>query len=208
MIGAATGATPLIAPIIASVFANSLPVNISVATEREITIPPAPTIPCSKRSIANISIVGAKMQPIVEMIKRYMAANNGERRPYLSLSGPKKICPAVSPIILAVKPNCTNEGVVLKYSPIEGRLGMEVSVFSSESQPYEIYVSYGRMYGIIYSNAEDAYAKLEEIKKVLEKEYKENKEPTAEFVEAFVEKYQLELPQDIFFDASVIFDLF
>ena len=45
---------------------------------------------------------------------------------------------------------------------------VEVSVFSSESQPYEIYVSYGRMYGVIYSNAEDAYAKLEEIKKVLE----------------------------------------
>ena len=57
-----------------------------------------------------------------------MAANNGERRPYLSLSGPKKICPAASPIILAVKPNCTNEGVVLKYSPIEGRLGRYMSV--------------------------------------------------------------------------------
>ena len=85
---------------------------------------------------------------------------------------------------------------------------VEVSVFSSESHPYEIYVSYGRMYGIIYSNAEDAYAKLEEIKKVLEKEYKENKEPTAEFIETFGEKYQLELPQDIFFDASAIFDLF
>lgn len=42
---------------------------------------------------------------------------------------------------------------------------MEVSVFSSESQPYEIYVSYGNMYGIIYSNAEDTYAKFEEIKK-------------------------------------------
>ena len=38
---------------------------------------------------------------------------------------------------------------------------VEVSIFSSESQPYEIYVSYGRMYGIIYSNAEDAYAKFE-----------------------------------------------
>ena len=50
------------------------------------------------------------------------------------------------------------------------------------------------MYGVIYSNAEDAYAKLEEIKKVLEKEYKENKEPTDEFIEAFAEKYQLELP--------------
>ena len=85
---------------------------------------------------------------------------------------------------------------------------VEVSVFSSESQPYEIYVSYGRMYGVIYSNAEDAYAKLEEIKKVLEKEYKENKEPTDEFFEAFAEKYQLELPQDIIFDTSALFDLF
>lgn len=82
---------------------------------------------------------------------------------------------------------------------------VEVSVFSSESQPYEIYVSYGRMYGIIYSNAEDAYVKLEEIKKVLEKEYKE---PTTEFIKTFVEKYQLELPQDTFFDASTLFDLF
>ena len=81
---------------------------------------------------------------------------------------------------------------------------VEVSVFSSESQPYEIYVSYG----VIYSNAEDAYAKLEEIKKVLEKEYKENKEPTDEFIEAFAEKYQLELPQDIIFDTSALFDLF
>ena len=42
----------------------------------------------------------------------------------------------------------------------------------------------------------------------MEKEYKENKEPTAEFVKTFVEKYQLELPQDIFFDASILFDLF
>lgn len=85
---------------------------------------------------------------------------------------------------------------------------VEVSVFSSESQPYEIYVSYGRMYGVIYSNAEDAYAKLEEIKKVLKKEYKENKEPTDKFIEAFAEKYQLELPQDIIFDTSALFDLF
>ena len=85
---------------------------------------------------------------------------------------------------------------------------VEVSVFSSESQPYEIYVSYGRMYGVIYSNAEDAYAKLEEIKKVLEKEYKENKELTDEFIETFAEKYQLELPQDIIFDTSALFDLF
>ena len=52
---------------------------------------------------------------------------------------------------------------------------VEVSVFSSESQPYEIYVSYGRMYGVIYSNAEDAYAKLEEIKKFWRKNTKKIK---------------------------------
>ena len=52
---------------------------------------------------------------------------------------------------------------------------VEVSVFSSESQPYEIYVSYGRMYGIIYSNAEDAYVKLEEIKKYWRKNTKKIK---------------------------------
>ena len=40
------------------------------------------------------------------------------------------------------------------------------------------------------------------------KEYKENKEPTDEFIEAFAEKYQLELPQDIIFDTSALFDLF
>ena len=40
MTGAATGATPLIAPITASILASSLSRNLSVATEREITIPP------------------------------------------------------------------------------------------------------------------------------------------------------------------------
>lgn len=85
---------------------------------------------------------------------------------------------------------------------------VEVSVFSAESQPYEIYVSYGRMHGIIYSNAEEAYDKFEEIKGVLEEAYKENREPSGEFIEAFAQKYQLELPQDIFFDASKLFELF
>lgn len=85
---------------------------------------------------------------------------------------------------------------------------VEVSIFSSESQPYEIYVSYGRMYGIIYSNAEDAYAKFEEIKGVLEEAYKENKKPSNEFIQTFSEKYHLDLPNDIFFDSASLFELF
>jgi len=40
----------------------------------------------------------------------------------------------------------------------------------------------------------------------LENEYKENKEPAAAFVETFVKKYQLEFPQNIFFDTSKLFD--
>lgn len=38
--------------------------------------------------------------------------------------------------------------------------------------------------------------------------FSENEEPTAEFVETFVKKYQLELPKDIFFDSSKLFDWF
>ena len=55
--GAATGATPLIAPIIASIFASSLPEYLSAAMEREITIPPAPAIPCTTRQPTNCMMV-------------------------------------------------------------------------------------------------------------------------------------------------------
>ena len=41
---------------------------------------------------------------------------------------------------------------------------VEVSLFSSKTDPYEIYFSYGIMYGIIYVEKEDADAKREEIK--------------------------------------------
>lgn len=83
-----------------------------------------------------------------------------------------------------------------------------MSIFSAENQPYEIYVSYGRMYGIIYSDAENAYIQFEKIKKVLEGAYKENKEPSDKFIKNFAEEYHLELPNDIFFDDSSLFGLF
>jgi len=69
---------------------------------------------------------------------------------------------------------------------------VEVSLFSSQKGLYEIYVSYGHMYGIIYAEAEEAEAKREEVKAVLEKE--------------FAEKYKLCIPNDIFFDDSGVFD--
>ena len=77
---------------------------------------------------------------------------------------------------------------------------VEVSLFSSVSGPYEIYISYGRMYGIVYASADEAETKRQEIKEVLAKEYETNREPSSEFIDEFVEKYQVELPMDVFFD--------
>jgi len=79
---------------------------------------------------------------------------------------------------------------------------IEVSLFSSKEGLYEIYFSYG----IIYIDAENADSKREEIKNELVKEYQKHKEPTNEFINAFCEKHKVSLPNDIFFDASALFD--
>lgn len=82
---------------------------------------------------------------------------------------------------------------------------VEVSLFSSFEDDYEIYISYGKMYGIVYAEADQAYELREEIKKVLEEEYRKSAEPTGEFINAFAKKYNLCLPNDIFFDESIFF---
>ena len=82
---------------------------------------------------------------------------------------------------------------------------VEVSLFSSKDGIYEIYFSYGKLYGIIYADAEKAYSKREEIKKELEQEYLKHKEPTSEFINTFCEKHKVCMPNDIFFDASSLF---
>lgn len=56
--------------------------------------------------------------------------SKGNRRPYLSLSGPKNICPAAKPIMLVVKPNCTAAAEVLKYFVIDGSVGRYMSVMN------------------------------------------------------------------------------
>jgi hypothetical protein len=68
------------------------------------------------------------------------------------------------------------------------------------------YFSYGRLYGIIYVDVEKADSKREEVKNELVQEYKKNKEPTSEFVNEFCKKHKVSLPNDIFFDASELFD--
>ncbi|WP_373217780.1 hypothetical protein [Ruminococcus sp. 5_1_39BFAA] len=85
---------------------------------------------------------------------------------------------------------------------------VEVSLFSAVGAPYELYLSYGRMYGIVYVEKENADIKREEIKKELEQEYQRCKEPTGEFINDFAEKYKLCLPNDALFDADDLFDMF
>ena len=84
---------------------------------------------------------------------------------------------------------------------------IEVSLFSSKDGLYEIYFSYGILYGIIYVDAEKAALKREEIvKNELAQEYQNHKEPTSEFINAFCKKHEVCLPNDILFDASALFD--
>jgi len=80
-----------------------------------------------------------------------------------------------------------------------------VSLFSAEEGLYEIYFSYGIMYGIIYVDAEKAASKREEIKIELAQEYQNHKEPTKEFINSFCEKHKVCMPSDILFDTSSLF---
>ena len=126
--GAATGAMPLMAPITAKALAKLAPLNLSVAIEREMTIPPAPAIPWIKRKAIKTSILGEKIQASVEPKNNHMDTNSGWRRPNLSLNGPNKICPTANPSMEKVSPSCTMEALVLKYDVIAGRLGKYISV--------------------------------------------------------------------------------
>lgn len=83
---------------------------------------------------------------------------------------------------------------------------VEVSLFSTQEGPYEIYLSYGRLYGIIYVEADEADAKREKVKEELAQEYEKHKEPTGEFINSFCEKYDVSIPNDIFFDGFGLFD--
>jgi len=77
---------------------------------------------------------------------------------------------------------------------------VEVSLFSSIVDSYEIYFSYGIFYGIIYVDKETAEEKYETIKEELELEYCQHKDPTATFINEFAEKHEVALPSDILFD--------
>lgn len=82
---------------------------------------------------------------------------------------------------------------------------LEVSVFSPvEAERFEIYFSYGYFYGIVYADEDNVYEIRDQMKKDLQKAYDQTKEPEDKFVDWFVKKYHVELPNDaiINFDIS------
>ena len=81
----------------------------------------------------------------------------------------------------------------------------EVSIFSSKKSPYEIYISYGKMYGIVYTDEEHGYDLQEEMMQSLEDEYKKRKSkgPSSDFIKQFCEKYEVCIPMDTFFDWDI-----
>ena len=77
---------------------------------------------------------------------------------------------------------------------------VELSIFSSPDDQYEIYFSFGKFYGIVYADPEEAYEVRDNMKKDLEEAYDRAKEPTGEFINWFAKKYQVGIPFDTFFD--------
>lgn len=82
---------------------------------------------------------------------------------------------------------------------------IEVNLYSCEDiNNYEIYVSYGIMYGIVYVHKNDAVRLQKEIKQVIYNDYMKNgyseDMPTDEFINRFHTKYNIQIPSDIFFD--------
>lgn len=82
---------------------------------------------------------------------------------------------------------------------------IEVNLYSCEDiNNYEIYVSYGVMYGIVYAHKDKAIELREEIKEVIYDDYIKNgyskDMPTDEFINEFHKKYNIQIPYDMFFD--------
>ena len=77
---------------------------------------------------------------------------------------------------------------------------LEVSLFSSIVDLYDIYFSYGKFYGIIYVEKDSAVEKYKTVKNELELEYRQHKDPTTTFINEFAEKNRVSLPNDIYFD--------
>ncbi len=75
---------------------------------------------------------------------------------------------------------------------------IECSLFSRPDGPYEIYVNFGLMYGVSCASPDKAAAQRERMKADIEAEHRKHGDPTPEFVNAFVPKYDLRIENALF----------
>lgn len=76
---------------------------------------------------------------------------------------------------------------------------IELSLFSCPDDEWEVYVNYGRMYGVSYAPADKAADHRNAMKAEIEAEYQKNgMKPSNEFINAFAGKYQLDVMNAIF----------
>ena len=84
---------------------------------------------------------------------------------------------------------------------------IEINLYSCKDiNNYEIYVSYGVMYGIVFVHKDNAIKLREEIKDLIYKDYIKNgyreDMPNDEFIQEFAKKYNIQIPNDMFFDEN------
>ena len=92
----------------------------------------------------------------------------------------------------------------------------EVNIYSCDDiNNYEIYVNYGKMYGIIYVPQSKAQSLKEEIKQVLFDDYMSHNQykgmdrddyPNSKFINDFQKRFGLDIPLDMFFDSNALMD--
>ena len=71
---------------------------------------------------------------------------------------------------------------------------IECSLFSNESGEWEIYFNYGIMHGISYSTGEEArLQRIQMMREIGEEFEKSGMEPSTDFINAFCEKYNVDI---------------
>lgn len=77
---------------------------------------------------------------------------------------------------------------------------VEIQLYSHPYKDFEIYLNYGKMFGVIFISKEIAYERYQEVKNELEKEILKNGiKPSNIFINEFCKKYDVTIPNDIFF---------
>ena len=109
---------------------SSTPSATSRAMARAMTMPLAPANPCRKRNARNGSMEPAKKQPVETRAKAIMPKKSGRLRPYISLKGPRKICPTAMPSSVIVKVSCVAEVEAENSAESSGSAGRYMSVAS------------------------------------------------------------------------------